>query len=134
MEFANKGKMYLRIGITAAKFAPQYETDSYVFYMRKKQSNFGEKCATLAAVNMPTTGVPLAPWHDEFCGPRSDYVRQVPKACLSMQKHLQRKAEVGMSLRRFRRQYEQLSQFERIILMMEAGWPARRVWRVSAPT
>ncbi|GFY01604.1 hypothetical protein TNCV_2607881 [Trichonephila clavipes] len=25
----------------------------------------------------PTTGVLLAPCHDEFCGPRSDYVRQV---------------------------------------------------------
>ncbi|GFW94419.1 transposable element Tcb2 transposase [Trichonephila clavipes] len=36
-----------------------------------------------------------------------------------------------MPLRRFRRQYEQLSQFERgrIIGMMEAGWPARRVVR-----
>ncbi|GFW15579.1 transposable element Tcb2 transposase [Trichonephila clavipes] len=34
-----------------------------------------------------------------------------------------------MPLRRFRRQYEQLSQFERgrIIGMMEAGWSARRV-------
>ncbi|GFW89655.1 transposable element Tcb2 transposase [Trichonephila clavipes] len=36
-----------------------------------------------------------------------------------------------MPLRRFRRQYEQLSQFERgrIIGMMEAGWSARRVAR-----
>ncbi|GFY00725.1 transposable element Tcb2 transposase [Trichonephila clavipes] len=36
-----------------------------------------------------------------------------------------------MTLRRFRRQYEQLSQFERgrIISMMEAGWSARRVAR-----
>ncbi|GFY30979.1 transposable element Tcb2 transposase [Trichonephila clavipes] len=36
-----------------------------------------------------------------------------------------------MPLRRFRRQYEQLSQFERerIIGMMEAGWLARRVAR-----
>ncbi|GFT84759.1 transposable element Tcb2 transposase [Trichonephila clavipes] len=36
-----------------------------------------------------------------------------------------------MSLRRFRRQYEQLSQFERerIIGMMEAGWSTRRVAR-----
>ncbi|GFW23870.1 transposable element Tcb2 transposase [Trichonephila clavipes] len=36
-----------------------------------------------------------------------------------------------MPLRRFRRQYEQLSQFERgrIISMMEAGWSARRVAR-----
>ncbi|GFV10245.1 hypothetical protein TNCV_3661971 [Trichonephila clavipes] len=25
----------------------------------------------------PTTGVRVAPCHDEFCGPRSDYVRQV---------------------------------------------------------
>ncbi|GFT32885.1 hypothetical protein TNCV_5039181 [Trichonephila clavipes] len=37
--------------------------------------------------------------------------------------------EVDMPLRRFRRQYEQLSQFERgkIIGMMEAGWSAKRV-------
>ncbi|GFS50865.1 transposable element Tcb1 transposase [Trichonephila clavipes] len=36
-----------------------------------------------------------------------------------------------MPLRRFRRQYEQLSQFERgtIIDMLEAGWSARRVAR-----
>ncbi|GFU41887.1 transposable element Tcb2 transposase [Trichonephila clavipes] len=36
-----------------------------------------------------------------------------------------------MPLRRFRRQYEQLSQFERerITGMMEAGWSARRVAR-----
>ncbi|GFU55039.1 uncharacterized protein TNCV_425471 [Trichonephila clavipes] len=36
-----------------------------------------------------------------------------------------------MPLRRFRRQYEQLSQFERrrIIDMMETGWSARRVAR-----
>ncbi|GFW41568.1 transposable element Tcb2 transposase [Trichonephila clavipes] len=36
-----------------------------------------------------------------------------------------------MPLRRFQRQYEQLSQFERgrIIGMMEAGWSARRVAR-----
>ncbi|GFS78900.1 uncharacterized protein TNCV_4341651 [Trichonephila clavipes] len=36
-----------------------------------------------------------------------------------------------MPLRRFRRQYEQLSQFERgrIIGMMEAGWSDRRVAR-----
>ncbi|GFU07072.1 uncharacterized protein TNCV_2993221 [Trichonephila clavipes] len=36
-----------------------------------------------------------------------------------------------MSLRRFRRQYEQLSQFQRgrIIGMIEAGWSARRVAR-----
>ncbi|GFV91045.1 hypothetical protein TNCV_1249271 [Trichonephila clavipes] len=27
--------------------------------------------------NRPTTGVLLAPCHDEFRGPRSDYVRQV---------------------------------------------------------
>ncbi|GFU51005.1 hypothetical protein TNCV_4461971 [Trichonephila clavipes] len=27
----------------------------------------------------PTTGVPLAPCHDEFRGPRSDYVRQEQK-------------------------------------------------------
>ncbi|GFV72992.1 transposable element Tcb2 transposase [Trichonephila clavipes] len=42
-----------------------------------------------------------------------------------------RTAEVDMPLRRFLRQYEQLSQFERgrIIGMMEAGWSARRVAR-----
>ncbi|GFV63190.1 HTH_Tnp_Tc3_2 domain-containing protein [Trichonephila clavipes] len=36
-----------------------------------------------------------------------------------------------MPLRRFRRQYEQLSQFERgrIVDMMEAGWSARQVAR-----
>ncbi|GFU56301.1 uncharacterized protein TNCV_582351 [Trichonephila clavipes] len=36
-----------------------------------------------------------------------------------------------MQLRRCRRQYEQLSQFERgkIILMMEAGWSTRRIAR-----
>ncbi|GFW56347.1 transposable element Tcb2 transposase [Trichonephila clavipes] len=36
-----------------------------------------------------------------------------------------------MPLRRFRRQYEQLSQFERgrIIGVMDAGWSARRVAR-----
>ncbi|GFW57735.1 uncharacterized protein TNCV_2926541 [Trichonephila clavipes] len=41
------------------------------------------------------------------------------------------RAEVDMSLRRFRRQYEQLSQFERgrIIGMLEDGWSARRVAR-----
>ncbi|GFU94990.1 transposable element Tcb2 transposase [Trichonephila clavipes] len=41
------------------------------------------------------------------------------------------RAEVDIPLRRFRRQYEQLSQFERgrIIGMMEAGWSARRVVR-----
>ncbi|GFS54874.1 transposable element Tcb2 transposase [Trichonephila clavipes] len=39
--------------------------------------------------------------------------------------------EVDMPLRRFRRQYEQLSQFERrrIIGMMEAGWSGRRIDR-----
>ncbi|GFX46129.1 transposable element Tcb2 transposase [Trichonephila clavipes] len=39
--------------------------------------------------------------------------------------------KVEISLRRFRRQYEHLSQFERgrIIGMMEAGWSARRVAR-----
>ncbi|GFV40630.1 transposable element Tcb1 transposase [Trichonephila clavipes] len=38
---------------------------------------------------------------------------------------------IDMPLRRFRRQYEQLSQLERgrIIGMMEAGWLARRVAR-----
>ncbi|GFW88622.1 transposable element Tcb2 transposase [Trichonephila clavipes] len=41
------------------------------------------------------------------------------------------RAEVDMSLRRFRRQCEQLLQFERgrIIGMREAGWSARRVAR-----
>ncbi|GFW29594.1 transposable element Tcb2 transposase [Trichonephila clavipes] len=41
------------------------------------------------------------------------------------------KAEVGMPLHRFRKQYEQLSHFEkgRIIGPMEAGWSARRVAR-----
>ncbi|GFT21776.1 transposable element Tcb2 transposase [Trichonephila clavipes] len=40
-------------------------------------------------------------------------------------------ADVDIPLRRFRRQYEQLSLFEkeRIIGMMEAGWSARRVVR-----
>ncbi|GFT00418.1 transposable element Tcb2 transposase [Trichonephila clavipes] len=40
-----------------------------------------------------------------------------------------------MPLRHFRRQYEQLSQFERgrIIGMMEAGWSARRVTRQVGP-
>ncbi|GFV16114.1 hypothetical protein TNCV_3378781 [Trichonephila clavipes] len=39
------------------------------------------------------------------------------------------RAEVDITLRRFRRQYEQLSWFERrrIIGMMEAGWSARRI-------
>ncbi|GFV88891.1 HTH_Tnp_Tc3_2 domain-containing protein [Trichonephila clavipes] len=41
------------------------------------------------------------------------------------------RAEVDMPLRRFRRQYEQLLQFEkgRINSMMEAGWSARQVVR-----
>ncbi|GFS47167.1 uncharacterized protein TNCV_2053381 [Trichonephila clavipes] len=41
------------------------------------------------------------------------------------------RAEVDMPLRRSRRQYEKLSQFERgrIIDIMEAGWSARRVAR-----
>ncbi|GFV53053.1 transposable element Tcb2 transposase [Trichonephila clavipes] len=40
-----------------------------------------------------------------------------------------------MPLRHFRRQYEQLSQFERgrIISMMEGGWSARRVARQLGP-
>ncbi|GFW93573.1 uncharacterized protein TNCV_47761 [Trichonephila clavipes] len=40
-----------------------------------------------------------------------------------------KKAEVDMPLRQFRRQYQQLSQFEReiILCMMENGWSARRV-------
>ncbi|GFV98971.1 transposable element Tcb2 transposase [Trichonephila clavipes] len=42
-----------------------------------------------------------------------------------------RRAEVDMPLRRFQRQYDQLSQFERgrIIGMIEVGWSARRVAR-----
>ncbi|GFU35657.1 transposable element Tcb2 transposase [Trichonephila clavipes] len=42
-----------------------------------------------------------------------------------------RYAEVDMPLRSFRRQHEQLPQFEkgRIIGMMEAGWSARRIAR-----
>ncbi|PRD34178.1 UNVERIFIED_CONTAM: hypothetical protein NCL1_15394 [Trichonephila clavipes] len=42
---------------------------------------------------------------------------------------MQRRAEVDQPLRRFRRQYGQLSQLERgrIIGMMKAGWSARRV-------
>ncbi|GFX21820.1 transposable element Tcb2 transposase [Trichonephila clavipes] len=53
------------------------------------------------------------------------------RACLSVLNRLQRRAEVEMPLRRFRRQYEQLSHFERerIIGMMEAGWSVRRVVR-----
>ncbi|GFU40390.1 transposable element Tcb2 transposase [Trichonephila clavipes] len=45
--------------------------------------------------------------------------------------YLTGRAEVDMPLRRFRRQYEQLSQFERgrILGMMEVGWSARRVVR-----
>ncbi|GFV54812.1 uncharacterized protein TNCV_3683371 [Trichonephila clavipes] len=41
------------------------------------------------------------------------------------------RAEVNMPLRYFRRQYEQLSQFERGIIIgrMEAGWSAKRVAR-----
>ncbi|GFX49685.1 transposable element Tcb2 transposase [Trichonephila clavipes] len=51
-------------------------------------------------------------------------------ACLSVLNRLQR-AEVDIPLHRFRRQYEQLSQFERenIIGIMEAGWSARQVAR-----
>ncbi|GFX66389.1 hypothetical protein TNCV_343631 [Trichonephila clavipes] len=54
--------------------------------------------------------------------------KEIPKACLSVLNRFQR-AEVDMPLRRFRRQYEQLSQFERriIIGMREAGWSARHV-------
>ncbi|GFV34651.1 transposable element Tcb2 transposase [Trichonephila clavipes] len=50
---------------------------------------------------------------------------------LSVLNRLQGRVEVDMPLRRFRIQYEQLSQFERgrIIGMMEAGWSARRVAR-----
>ncbi|GFY18590.1 hypothetical protein TNCV_2398151 [Trichonephila clavipes] len=42
--------------------------------------NFAElNCTVLSPVwcSRPTTGVPLAPCHDEFRGPRSDYVRQM---------------------------------------------------------
>ncbi|GFV80763.1 hypothetical protein TNCV_4619241 [Trichonephila clavipes] len=47
----------------------------------------------------------------------------------TFQQQVIRRADVDMPLRRFRRQYEQLSQFERwrIIGMMEAWWSARRV-------
>ncbi|GFX46769.1 transposable element Tcb2 transposase [Trichonephila clavipes] len=58
-------------------------------------------------------------------------MKQVTKDCLNVLNRLQRKAEVDVPLRRFRRQYEHLSQFERgrIIGMMECGWSARRVAR-----
>ncbi|GFV50295.1 transposable element Tcb2 transposase [Trichonephila clavipes] len=58
-----------------------------------------------------------------------EYKTGKTKACLSVLNRVYKaKAEVDMPLRRFRRQYEQLSQFERkrIIGMKEAGWSARR--------
>ncbi|GFX20904.1 uncharacterized protein TNCV_79591 [Trichonephila clavipes] len=36
----------------------------------------------------PTTGVPLAPCHDEFRGPRSDYVRQLALETTTMNDEL----------------------------------------------
>ncbi|GFW15361.1 transposable element Tcb2 transposase [Trichonephila clavipes] len=50
---------------------------------------------------------------------------------VSVTNHFSGRAEVDRPLRCFRRQYEQLSQFDRgrIIGMMEAGWSARRVAR-----
>ncbi|GFW06987.1 hypothetical protein TNCV_3691831 [Trichonephila clavipes] len=36
-----------------------------------------ESLVRTSSKTMPTTGVPLAPSHDEFRGPRSDYIRQV---------------------------------------------------------
>ncbi|GFV36507.1 transposable element Tcb1 transposase [Trichonephila clavipes] len=58
------------------------------------------------------------------------------KASLSVFNHLQRRSEVDMPLRRFRRQYEQLSQFERerIISKMEVRWSARREVRQLRPS
>ncbi|GFX44493.1 hypothetical protein TNCV_4713191 [Trichonephila clavipes] len=46
-----------------------------------------------------------------------------------MESFTKEELKVDMSLYRFRRQYEQLSQFnkERILGIMEAGWTARRV-------
>ncbi|GFX00239.1 hypothetical protein TNCV_297281 [Trichonephila clavipes] len=60
------------------------------------------------------TGVLLAPCHDEFRGPRSDFVRQVALEKTTVQAH-----------------YEQLSDFEkgRIIELKEAEWANRRVAR-----
>ncbi|GFU85107.1 uncharacterized protein TNCV_1553701 [Trichonephila clavipes] len=57
--------------------------------------------------------------------------RSVTIACLSVLNRLQKKSLGRLPLRRFRRQYEQLPQFERgrIIGMLEAGWSARRVAR-----
>ncbi|GFV50109.1 uncharacterized protein TNCV_3646111 [Trichonephila clavipes] len=50
--------------------------------------------------------------------------------CGNLEREIGR-AEVDLPLRRFRRKYEQLSQFERgrIIGIMEAGWSARQVAR-----
>ncbi|GFV19325.1 transposable element Tcb1 transposase [Trichonephila clavipes] len=70
----------------------------------------------------PAPATPLVPatdFHAHHHQPRSK-IKPIQK---------QGRAEVPMPLRRFRRQYEQLSHFEkgRIIGMMEAGWSARRV-------
>ncbi|GFT97446.1 transposable element Tcb1 transposase [Trichonephila clavipes] len=56
---------------------------------------------------------------------------KVTKACLSVLIVCKERAEVDIPLRRFRRHYQQLSQFERgrIIGIREAGWSARRVAR-----
>ncbi|GFV12742.1 uncharacterized protein TNCV_1367121 [Trichonephila clavipes] len=44
--------------------------------------NFAEliRTVTCMVLTRPTTGVLLDPYHDEFRGPRSDYVRQVALA------------------------------------------------------
>ncbi|GFV61196.1 uncharacterized protein TNCV_499881 [Trichonephila clavipes] len=70
----------------------------------------------------------LALCHGEFRGPRSGLCRS---GAIGNNNNCTRRTEVDMSLRRFRRQYEQLSQFERgrIIGMMEAGCSGRRVSR-----
>ncbi|GFT34364.1 uncharacterized protein TNCV_3676971 [Trichonephila clavipes] len=67
--------------------------------------------------------------HECRGGVKGESIKQVTEACLNVLNHLQ--AEVDMPLRRFRRQHEQMSQFERgrIIGMMEAGWSSRRVPR-----
>ncbi|GFY15372.1 hypothetical protein TNCV_1571831 [Trichonephila clavipes] len=56
-------------------------------------SSFGEfrransYCSVRCSRQRPTAGVLLAPSHDEFHGPRSDYVRQGPKATISFIDH-----------------------------------------------
>ncbi|GFY34934.1 hypothetical protein TNCV_155071 [Trichonephila clavipes] len=63
----------------------------------------------------------------KLCSPWS--IKEVSRVCLSANLLQRRDAEVGMPLRRHRRQYEQLSEFKKgtIIGMMEVGWSARRV-------